>query len=117
MAGARPAQVLTVCFVISAVLAGLAGLFLAAFSNVAVNTIGTNYDFNSLTAIVIGGNSLRGAHGSMGRTLIGALVIGVVSNIMLLLGLSTQVQYCIRGGLFILAVAADAATTRRKESR
>jgi ribose/xylose/arabinose/galactoside ABC-type transport system permease subunit len=115
--GARPAQIVGICFLVSAACAALTGLLLASFSNVALNSTGTGYEFDALTAIVIGGNSLTGAKGSMGRTLVGVLVMGVATNMMLLSGMSTQVQFCLRGALFVAAVAIDATVARRSGGR
>jgi ribose/xylose/arabinose/galactoside ABC-type transport system permease subunit len=112
--GARPSLIILVCFVLCGAAAGVTGLLLAGFSNVAVNTVGVGYEFDALTAIVIGGNSLTGGHGSMMRTFTGLLVVGVATNAMLLLGLSTELQYTVKGLVFIAAVATDAARARSR---
>jgi ribose transport system permease protein len=112
--GARPSLIILACFVLCGGAAGVTGLLLAGFSNVAVNTVGVGYEFDALTAIVIGGNSLTGGHGSMMRTFTGLLVVGVATNAMLLLGLSTELQYTVKGLVFIAAVATDAARARSR---
>lgn len=115
--GARPARIVAACFVISALFAGLTGLFLAAFAGVAQNSLGSGYEFDALAAVVIGGTSLLGGRGSLVRTFLGVLVIGVTMNIMLLLGLSTPLQLSITGLIFIAVVALDAYRSGRLGAR
>lgn len=113
VSGARPARIVAACFVISALFAGLTGLFLSAFAGVAQNSLGSGYEFDALAAVVIGGTSLLGGRGSLIRTFLGVMVIGVTMNIMLLLGLSTPLQLSITGLIFIAAVALDAYRSGR----
>jgi len=117
VSGARPARIVAACFIISALFAALTGLFLSAFAGVAQNSLGTGYEFDALAAVVIGGTSLLGGRGSLVRTFLGVMVIGVTMNIMLLLGLSTPLQLSITGLIFIAAVALDAYRSGRLGGR
>jgi len=67
---------------------------------------------NAIAAAVVGGTSLFGGRGSVWSAILGALVIGSISNGVQLLGLSTEVQYFATGAVLIVAVAVDVVLTR-----
>ncbi|WP_127503813.1 sugar ABC transporter permease [Actinoplanes solisilvae] len=67
---------------------------------------------NAIAAAVVGGTSLFGGRGSVWSAVLGALVIGSISNGVQLLGLSTEVQYFATGSVLIIAVAVDVVLTR-----
>ena len=90
-------------YVISGLMAGLAGAFVAARSRAGDPLIGTSFAFDSITAAVLGGASLFGGRGSIFGTLAGVLIIAVLSNLLNIHGVSSNVQYVLRGGLLILA--------------
>lgn len=109
--GVPTGVVVGACFVACAGLAGITGVLLGAFAGAADLTNGFGYEFEALAAVVIGGTSLLGGVGSFWRTLVGLLVIGVATNLMLLLDLNTPAQLFAKGGILILAVALDALAT------
>jgi ribose transport system permease protein len=94
--------------VISAIGAMLGGFVLAAFSNTAVSTNGTGFDFRALAAIVIGGTSVFGGKGSVLRTLLGVVFVSVLTNLMVLSGLGFGAQQMAIGALIAAAVSLDA---------
>lgn len=94
-------------FAISGFLAGLAGVVLCARVTSSNPTAGLNYEMNAIAAVVVGGNSASGGSGSIIRTVIGAIVIGVMGNALNILGISTNYQLTVKGLLIILAVALD----------
>jgi ribose/xylose/arabinose/galactoside ABC-type transport system permease subunit len=106
-------RIITAVFVISGVLAGLAGIVLSAYVNSSSSASGQGYEFDALTGVVVGGTSLFGGMGGIGRTVAGILLIGVITNIMILTGVRPEVQYLIKGSLIILAVAVDAVLRRQ----
>ena len=67
---------------------------------------------NAIAAAVVGGTSLFGGRGSIWSAILGALVIGSISNGVQLLGLTTEVQYFATGAVLIIAVAVDVVLTR-----
>jgi D-xylose transport system permease protein len=67
---------------------------------------------NAIAAAVVGGTSLFGGRGSIWSAILGALVIGSISNGVQLLGLTTEVQYFATGSVLIIAVAVDVVLTR-----
>jgi erythritol transport system permease protein len=68
---------------------------------------GTTFELNAIAAVVLGGTSLFGGRGTIGGTMIGALVIGVLANGLVLLGVSEFWQIVIKGLVIILAVMVD----------
>jgi len=70
----------------------------------------------AIAAVVIGGGSLRGGEGSVGGTLIGAMIMGLLANGSDLLGISPYLQQAIIGAVIIAAVFLDEIRKRRLES-
>jgi ribose transport system permease protein len=99
-------------YVVCAVLAGLAGIVLAARLDSVQPSSGVGYELDTIAAVVIGGASLSGGIGSIGGTAVGVLIIGVLRNGLNLLGVSPFIQQVIIGVVIALAVAAD--TWRRR---
>ena len=91
-------------YVLSAVLATLAGFFLASEVGVGTPTIGATYTLTSIAAAVLGGAALTGGRGSFLGTLFGALFFTLTVNIISLLGLNTAVGIIVSGVLTLLAV-------------
>jgi ribose transport system permease protein len=108
LAGVNTAWVVIGAFMISAIGAMLGGFVLAAFSNTAVSTHGTGFDFRALAAIVIGGTSVFGGKGSVLRTLLGVVFVSVLTNLMVLSGLGFGAQQMAIGALIAAAVSLDA---------
>jgi ribose transport system permease protein len=76
-------------------------------------TAGQGYELQAIAAVVIGGGSLRGGEGSVIGTLVGAFIMGLLSNGSDLLGISPYVQQAIIGAIIILAVAVDELRKRK----
>ena len=102
-------------YAISGLLAGLAGIVLCSRVTSSNPTAGTGYEMNAIAAVVVGGNSASGGSGSILRTVIGAIVIGVMGNALNILGFSTNYQLIVKGILIILAVALDIISKKIKK--
>ena len=102
-------------YAISGLLAGLAGIVLCSRVTSSNPTAGTGYEMNAIAAVVVGGNSASGGSGSIVRTVIGAIVIGVMSNALNILGFSTNYQLIVKGLLIVLAVALDIISKKIKK--
>jgi ribose/xylose/arabinose/galactoside ABC-type transport system permease subunit len=94
-------------YVLSGALAGLASLLLAARLNSGIPQSGQGYELQSIAAVVVGGTSLMGGRGSIGGTFVGALLIGVLYNIMNLLGVQSYAQEVVLGAVILIAVLLD----------
>lgn len=97
------------CFVytVAGVLSAVAALIVTARLDSAQPNAGSGYELDSIAAVVIGGTSLNGGKGSVWGTVIGALIIGVLNNGLVLMNVSPFWQQVIKGLVILLAVIMD----------
>lgn len=88
-------------------LAGLAGIVLASRINTGQPNAGVAYELDAIAAVVIGGTSLAGGIGTIGGTVLGVLLIGVINNGLDLMNISSYYQQIIKGIIIIVAVLID----------
>ncbi|HEV2282122.1 MAG TPA: ABC transporter permease [bacterium] len=100
-------------YVLSGLLAGAAGLILTARTFSGQPTIGESQELYAIAAVVIGGTRLGGGEGSLLRTFLGVLVIGVLGNGLNLLNVSSFIQMILIGLIIVLAVGTDFVRERR----
>ena len=93
-------------------LSGLAGIVLAARITTGQPNAGLAYELDAIAAVVIGGTSLSGGVGSVGGTVLGALLMGVINNGLDLLNVSSYYQQIIKGMIIIGAVWLDRRNVR-----
>jgi ribose transport system permease protein len=105
LSGVRIWQVLLALYVLSAVLAGLAGLILTGVTNSASATLADRYLLPSVAAAVIGGTSIFGGRGGYSGTIVGALILTVLTSLLTVLQMPEPVRQILFGAI-ILAVAA-----------
>src|ERR1700704_4088467 len=98
---------MTAVYAIGGMLTGLAGMIEASRLMTGQPTAGQGYELQAIAAVVIGGGSLRGGEGSVVGTLVGAFIMGLLSNGSDLLGISPYLQQAIIGAVIILAVSVD----------
>ena len=104
---------LLMVYVIAGVFYGIAALLLVSRTNVGDPNAGQTENLEAITAVVLGGTSLFGGRGTVIGTLIGAMIIGVLSNGLVLMGVASIYQVLITGILVILAVSVDQLARRR----
>jgi len=90
-----------------------AGIILAARLSAGQPTAGENYNLDAIASAVIGGTSLLGGIGSIPGTIIGALIIGVLNNGLILLNVSPYVQLVLKGAIIVVAVLIDMRSRRK----
>lgn len=112
LAGVNTASIVIGAFILSALGAMIGGFVLGAFSNTAVSAMSTGFDFRALAAIIVGGTSVFGGRGSVLRTLLGVVFVSVLTNVMVLSGLTFGLQQMVIGGLIVIAVSVDALARR-----
>lgn len=100
-------------FVLTAVFAGVAGLYLSIYSTSGNPLLGEPYTQRSITAAVVGGALLAGGKGSAIGCVIGALILGVMTNLLNLLNISTYYQFVLQGVLLILTLSISAIRGRK----
>lgn len=110
-----PSVVLSV-YVITGFLAGLAGFLLSARLGSAEAVAGTGYELRVIASVVIGGTSLFGGLGGVGGTIIGALLIGVLINGLVIMNVSAYYQQVVIGIIIVLAVGFDTYAKSRGKS-
>ena len=94
-------------YVVSGITCGFTALILTSRLNSAEPVAGTGYELDVIAAVVIGGTSLSGGRGGVWGTLVGALLIAVINDGMILLGISPYSQQLVKGLIIIGAVLLD----------
>lgn len=112
-AGIPVARFKVAIYAICGLLSGLAGMIETSRLMTGQPTAGVSYELQVIAAVVIGGGSLTGGEGTVIGTLIGAFIMGLLSNGSDLLGVNPYWQQVIIGAIIILAVALDEARKRR----
>lgn len=109
-------RVTLMVYVMSGLLAAIAGLVLSMRLNASTPDAGTGYELVAIAAVVIGGASLSGGVGTVLGTTIGVLIIGVLQNGLNLVAVTGFTQNIVIGVVIALAVAVD-VNIRNKKAR
>ena len=112
LAGIRVERLTVAVYVASGLLAGVAASVMAARLDSSQPSAGLGYELDAIAAVVIGGASLSGGIGSIGGTVVGVLIIGVLHNGLNLVGISPFIQQVVIGAVIAVAVTFD--TLRRR---
>ncbi len=115
-AGIRVNRVVTMTFILSGALAGLAGWLLAARTSGATANLGIGMLFQAFAAVVIGGVSLKGGYGRLSGVFAGVLLLSSIQTAINVMGLPPHFTMMIQGGLVLAAVVLDTVknTIRRQ---
>ncbi|RDG33429.1 ABC transporter permease [Oceanispirochaeta sp. M1] len=113
MSGINATRTVMFAFMMSSLFASIAGIFMTSLNQVGAFYIGQGYDFQAVTAIILGGMSLSGGRGSMIGVFGGVFTLGLISNILTLFGVGTFTQKMITGVIFITVVAVNARSLRK----
>lgn len=112
--GVNVPRMKTIAYVLSAVLAGVAGILYAGYTNsVQPATTGQAYELYAIAAAVLGGCSMRAGEGTIIGIIIGASILRVLTNAINLLGISTLWEFAVIGAVILAGVIADAAYKKR----
>lgn len=115
LSGVRTNRTETIVYMISGFCSAMVGLIIASQLVAAHPATGTAFELTAIAAVVLGGTSLMGGRGSIGGTIIGAFVIGVLSDGLVILGFSTFLQNVIKGIVIVTAVVIDQIQIRMQE--
>ena len=120
--GIRTDRVILKTYIFSSMIMGLAGVVLMARMNSGNPDAGAGYEFQAITAAVIGGTSMLGGVGTIQGTIIGGLIVGMLQNIMNLNSIqpfihSLSIQQIVKGIIILLAVVYDLNSSRLHKSR
>jgi len=111
LSGARAWQVLIVLYVISGLLAGVAGLLLSGLTNTASVSLAESSVLPAVAAAVIGGTSIMGGRGGYGGAIIGALILTVLTALLTVLGLPEASRQIVFGAIIVVVAAAYTRVT------
>jgi erythritol transport system permease protein len=115
LSGVRISLTKIIVYSISGFCSALVGLIIASQLVAAHPATGDSFELNAIAAVVLGGTSLAGGRGSMGGTLIGAFVIGVLGDGLVMMGVSSFWQKVIKGAVIVFAVIIDQVQERMQE--
>ena len=107
LSGIRINRVKLTVYAIGAALAAAGGIIVTSRLDSAQPNAGISYELDAIAAVVIGGTSLNGGKGTVWGTVIGAIIIGVLNNGLVLLNVSPFWQQVVKGGVILLAVIID----------
>ena len=105
-------------YVLSGLLAGIAGMLLAFYTNsISPSSHGNFYELYGIAAAVLGGCSLRGGEGSIVGILIGTALLQVLQNLVNLLGIPSSLNFAVMGAVILIGVIADQLLRQRQAAR
>ena len=107
LSGININKVKLIVYSIAGALAAVGGIMVTSRLDSAQPNAGTGYELDAIAAVVIGGTSLSGGKGSIGGTVMGAVIIGVLNNGLVLLNVSPFWQQVVKGAVILIAVIID----------
>ena len=107
LSGIRVNRVTTLVYMFSGACAAIVGLITTSQLTAANPSSGDGWEMNAISAVVLGGTSMAGGIGTIGGTIVGAFVIGVINDGMIMIGVSEFWQKVIKGIIIVLAVIID----------
>ncbi len=116
LSGINIKKIKYIAYSISGLLSGFAGIILLARISSGTPKAGQGYEMDVITAVVLGGVSISGGEGKLGFAIVGVLIMGVLTNGMILLNIQEYVQWVIKGLVLIAAVALDRFVQSRRLS-
>ncbi|WP_224773510.1 ABC transporter permease [Metabacillus idriensis] len=116
LAGIRTKRYIMSTYAVSAALAALAGVFIAARSSTGSATVGMSQELDAIAACVIGGASLAGGKGFVVKAVAGGLILGLIGNIMNLMAVPSYPQDIIKGFIIIAAVLLGILTYKSEKT-
>lgn len=116
LSGINVKRVKYLVYTLSGLFSGIAGIVLLSRTNSGQVLSGKGFEFDVLTACVLGGVSVTGGYGKISNVVAGVLILGVLGNGLVLLNISQYSQMIIKGSVLMIAVAFDSMQKNRKSS-
>ena len=113
LSGVRTKRVELVVYAISGACAAIVGIILASRISSGQPTAGNGYELDAIASVAIGGTSMSGGVGKLGGTIMGFIIIGLLSNSLTLLNVSSFYQDIVKGFIILFAVLMDMRTKKR----
>ncbi len=114
LSGIRVNRMKYLIYALSGFFAGLAGIVLLSRSNSAQSTVGKGLEFDVITCVVLGGVSVNGGVGRISGVVAGVLIIGCLTNGMILMNVSEYTQMVVKGVVLAIAVGIDCLSKKRQ---
>lgn len=99
-------------FLLDGIFTGIAALVFMARQASGTPAGGVQYEFDAITAVVVGGTSLAGGSGNVAGTILGAFIVGIINNVQNLLHINTYWQQVVKGVVILIAIIVDVVTKR-----
>lgn len=110
--GINSKRVIKKAFILDGAITGIAAVVFMARQASGTPAGGLSYEFDAITAVVVGGTSIAGGSGNVVGTVIGALIVGIINNVQNLLHVNTYWQQVVKGLVILLAIIIDVVTKR-----
>lgn len=117
LSGVKTSKIMFMVYANMGLLAGLAGIIVAARLNAATPKAGSGFELDAIAACYIGGASASGGIGTIIGAIVGGLVMGVLNNGMSILGVSVDWQQVVKGAVLLLAVTFDVYSKSKSSSK
>lgn len=115
LAGLNPQKIKTICYIMMGVFCAIGGIVFAARMNAGQPAACVNLEFDSITAVILGGVSFSGGVGSMGGTVLGIILIQAFNMGLTMVNVPSFWQYVARGGLLLFALTSDYLRKKNRE--
>jgi len=115
LAGLKPQKIIATCYVMMGVLCGIGGIIFAARMNSGQPASSTSLEFDSITAVILGGVSFSGGVGSMSGTVLGLILIQSFNTGLTMVNVPSFWQYVARGALLLFALTSDFIRQKNRE--
>jgi hypothetical protein len=114
LSGIQVSNIKYIIYALSGFFAGLAGIVMLSRTGSAQNTAGLGYEFDVITCVVLGGVSVKGGIGRISGVIAGVLIIGSLTNGMILMDVNSYTQKVVKGLVLAIAVGIDCLSNRNK---
>jgi ribose/xylose/arabinose/galactoside ABC-type transport system permease subunit len=115
LVGIKTKGTVFISYIICSISAGIGGMILASQNMIAGPTTANGYEGGVLTAMVVGGLNLAGGEGGVAGAIFGALLVGIINNMLNLLGVPSDYTMFVQGVIIISAVSLNMYTSRRSQ--
>ncbi len=117
LSGIDPAKTIWITYIITGFLSALAGVFVGSWTRTADMLIGTNKEFNAITAVVLGGTLLSGGVGKISGTFVGILFLGVLDMFYIQYGIPDMWQWIVKGAILVIMLYVNGVVEKSKSRR
>lgn len=117
LSGIKVNRIKFLIYCLSGLFAGIAGIVMLSRTNSAQPTAGKGFEFDVITCVVLGGVSVAGGYGKIVNVIAGTLIIGILTNGMILMNVDTYLQMVMKGIVLVLAVGFDSIQNSKVRSK